>query len=164
MDKKRLIMIAGPAGIGKTVVCKELFKNINGSAWLDADWCWMVNPYPGKTPEQKTYSEKAFGYILDGYFNDCNTHTVLFCWLMHSDFMFKLVTDRILYTNYDLIKISLVCDEQEHIRRLIADNRREEQIMNHDSMKKYRALDAHIIDTTNLTIKDTVNRILLLIK
>jgi len=62
---KKLIMVAGPAGVGKTTVCQRLFKTIDGCAWLDADWCWMVNPYPGKTDKQKRYAEKAFGYILD---------------------------------------------------------------------------------------------------
>ena len=104
-------MIAGPAGVGKTTVCQKLFKTIDGCAWLDADWCWMVNPYPGKTNEQKRYAEKAFGYILDGYFNNDNTKIIFFSWLMHSDFMFDLVTSQISYTDYKLIKIVLVCGE-----------------------------------------------------
>lgn len=37
MEKKKLIMVAGSAGVGKSVVCKELFKRINGSAWLDGE-------------------------------------------------------------------------------------------------------------------------------
>lgn len=160
---KKLIIVAGAAGIGKTVVCNELFKSMNGSAWLDGDWCWMVNPYPGKTAEQKIYVEKAFGYILDGYLNDPNTHTVFFSWCIHSNFMFELVTERITYTDYKLKKIALICDTEEHIRRLKADNRREEQITNHGNMEKYRALDAHLIDTTKLSVSDTVKEILLLI-
>ena len=76
MKVKKLVMIAGPAGVGKTTVCQKLFEAINGCAWLDGDWCWMVNPYPGKTDEQKAYSLESFGRILDGYFNDENTDII----------------------------------------------------------------------------------------
>lgn len=163
MEKKKLVMIAGPAGVGKTAVCKELFGRISGSAWLDADWCWMVNPYPGKTDEQKLYAEKAFGYILDGYFADVNTHTVLFSWLMHADSMFGRVTTQISHSDYQLIKVALVCDDDEYRRRMIADNRRAQQIDTRDSMEKYLALSAEIIDTTHLSISETADRILALI-
>jgi adenylate kinase family enzyme len=82
---KKLVMIAGPGGVGKTTICRKLFKAINGCAWLDGDWCWMVNPYPGKTDEQKAYSLGSFGRILDGYFHDENTRIVLFSWLIQWD-------------------------------------------------------------------------------
>jgi len=161
---KKLIMIAGPAGIGKTTVCQKLFKTIDGCAGLDADWCWMVNPYPGKTTEQKRYAEKAFGYILDGYFNDDNTKIIFFIWLMHSDFMFDLVTSQMTYKDYELIKIVLVCEEKEYIRRLIEGNRSENKIYNPDDMTKYRCLNANIIDTTELSVEKTADKILDIIK
>jgi len=110
---KNLVMITGPAGVGKTSVCKELFRSISGCAWLDADWCWMVNPYPGKTPEQKRYAEEAFAHILNGYFEDDNTKTILFSWLMPHDFMFDLVTSRLKDKDYELHKISLICSDRE---------------------------------------------------
>ncbi|MCE5236245.1 MAG: AAA family ATPase [Clostridiaceae bacterium] len=163
MEKKKLIMVAGPAGVGKSAVCKELFKKIVGSAWLDGDWCWMVNPYPGKTAEQKTYAEKAFGYILDGYFNDDNTNTILFSWLIHSNFMFELVTNRITYTNYELVKVVLICDEQEHALRMLSDNREEAKIAARDTMDKYLLLDAIKIDTTHLSVHETAEKILSLL-
>lgn len=164
MDKKKLIMITGPAGIGKTTVCKEIFKRINGCAWLDGDWCWMVNPYPGKTPEQKKYVAKAFGYIINGYFNDANTKFILFSWLMHSEFMFDLITEQIADKDYELIKIALVCsDEKSYIERMRYDRRREEQIEEADNMKRFYQLNASIIDVIHLSVDDIAKRIMELI-
>ena len=128
-------MIAGPAGVGKTTVCKRLFEAIEGCAWLDGDWCWMVNPYPGKTDEQKVYSLESFGRILDGYFNDENTDIIFFSWMIQRDYM----------------------------QRLKDGNRSERKINNPDDMEKYRSLNAHVIDTTDLSACDTVNRIMSLI-
>jgi broad-specificity NMP kinase len=160
---KKLIMIAGPAGIGKTTVCKRLFRTINGCAWLDGDWCWMVNPYPGKNDDQKKYSLESFGRILDGYFNDANTRIILFSWMIQWNFMFELVTNNIPFKNYDVIKIALVCEENVFKQRLINGNRSENKIHNLDDMGKYRSLNATIIDTTNLSVCDTANRIMSLI-
>lgn len=156
-------MIAGPAGVGKTTVCQRLFKTINGCAWLDGDWCWMVSPYPGKTDEQKAYSLKSFGRILDGYFNDINTKIILFSWMIHKDFMFELVTEQIAYKDYEITKIVLVCEEQVYIQRLIEGNRSENKIHNPDDMRKYRTLNANIIDTTRLSVYDTADKIMSLI-
>ena len=160
---KKLLMVAGPAGVGKTTVCQRIFKEINGCAWLDGDWCWMVNPYPGKTDEQKTYSLESFGRILDGYFNDINTRIVLFSWMIQWDYMFDLVTSMIAYKDFELIKIVLVCEANVFTERLINGNRSEDKIYNLDDMEKYRSLNAHIIDTTSLSVCDTANIIISLI-
>ena len=160
---KKLVMITGPAGIGKTTVCQKLFRSIDSCAWLDGDWCWMVNPYPGKTDEQKRYAEKAFGYILDGYFHDERTNTIFFSWLIRADFMFELVSSQISYRNYELIKIVLVCEEKEFIRRLTEGKRSADKISHPDDMEQYRSLNARVIDTTHLSAEETAERILSLL-
>ena len=164
LDKKKFVMVTGPAGIGKTTVCKEIFKRINGCAWLDGDWCWMVNPYPGKTTEQKKYVERAFGYILNGYFHDINTKIILFSWLMHSDFMFDLITDQIADKDFELIKVALVCsDKNAYIDRMREDKRSEAQIEEADNIKRFYQLNANIIDVADLSVGGTAERIIELI-
>ena len=37
---KRLYLIGGPMGVGKTTVCRELQKRLDRSVFLDGDWCW----------------------------------------------------------------------------------------------------------------------------
>lgn len=159
---KKLIMVADPAGVGKTAVCRELFSNTNGIAWLDADWCWMVNPYPGKTAEQKKYAEAAFGYILRGYLDDINTETILFSWLMHSDFMFDSVTCHLTEKNYEFIKIVLICSDREiYVDRMKRDGRREEQIAEVVDMQRFVQLsDVNVVDVANMTVKEAAARIL----
>ena len=157
---KKLVMIAGPAGVGKTTVCKTLFSATKNSAWLDADWCWMVNPYPGKTEAQKRYAERAFGYILDGYLEDEGTTHIFFSWLMHGDFMFDLVTDQIKHKNYELHKFVLVCEDAKVFReRKEMDGRIPEQIHEHVDMSAFRRMNAHIIDVSDKTPADVVEEI-----
>jgi hypothetical protein len=74
--------------------------------------------------------------------------------------MFNLVTDEITYTDYDVLKIALVCDERVLVQRRIDGNRGGD---NPDDMNKYRSLSANIIDTTDLSVCDTADRIISLI-
>ena len=43
-EKTRLILIGGPQGVGKTAGARELFSGFSGSAWLDGDDVWRMNP------------------------------------------------------------------------------------------------------------------------
>jgi len=43
--KKKLIIINGTMGVGKSTISKALYKNLENSVWLDGDWCWMMNPF-----------------------------------------------------------------------------------------------------------------------
>jgi hypothetical protein len=124
----------------------------------------MVNPYPGKTPEQKKYVEKAFGYIINGYFDDTNTKVILFSWLMHSNFMFDLITEQIVDKDYELIKIALVCsDKNIYLERMRSDGRREEQIEEADDMRRFHQLNINMIDVAHLSVDDIAEKIMELI-
>ena len=42
---KRLILINGTMGAGKTAVCRELERELAPCAFLDGDWCWEMHPF-----------------------------------------------------------------------------------------------------------------------
>lgn len=42
---KKLILISGTMGIGKSTITEELSKQTKQSVYLDGDWCWMMNPF-----------------------------------------------------------------------------------------------------------------------
>ena len=83
--------------------------------------------------------------------------------MIHKDFMFELVTDKISYKQYEVVKIVLVCDEKVFLQRLKDGNRSERKINNPDDMEKYRLLNANVIDSTNLSVCDTADKIMSLI-
>ncbi len=43
---KKLILIIGPNGVGKTTTAKILLQKLSKCAYVDADWCRAINPYP----------------------------------------------------------------------------------------------------------------------
>ena len=44
---KRLYMIGGPMGVGKTAACRQLQQLLDRSVFLDRDWCWGCPPLSG---------------------------------------------------------------------------------------------------------------------
>ena len=48
---KRLYMIGGPIGVGKTAACRQLQQLLDRSVFLDGDWCWDAHlPGDGGDP------------------------------------------------------------------------------------------------------------------
>ena len=45
---KKLILINGTMGAGKTTTCQELLKILQPSVFLDGDWCWKMHPFIGR--------------------------------------------------------------------------------------------------------------------
>lgn len=39
---KRIYLIGGTMGVGKTSVCQPLKKRLKNAVFLDGDWCWDV--------------------------------------------------------------------------------------------------------------------------
>ena len=42
---KRLILLSGPPGVGKSAVGKRLKMKLERSVFLDGDWCWNMQPF-----------------------------------------------------------------------------------------------------------------------
>lgn len=43
--RKKIIIINGVMGVGKTTISKLLYKELENSFWLDGDNCWMMNSF-----------------------------------------------------------------------------------------------------------------------
>ena len=78
---KRLYLIGGPMGVGKTTVCQEL-KRLTIDIRIDGDWCWDMEPFQ-VTAETKAMVQENIAFLL-GQFLRCSAYeTVIFCWVMH---------------------------------------------------------------------------------
>ena len=51
---KKLYLIGGTMGVGKTAVCQKLKVKLNNSVFLDGDWCWDAYNDTRKQDRQNT--------------------------------------------------------------------------------------------------------------
>ena len=63
---KNFILIGGPMGVGKTAASRLLQRQLPGCAFLDGDWCWMLEPFT-VTPETKELVLSNIAHMLESY-------------------------------------------------------------------------------------------------
>lgn len=79
---KKLYLIGGPMGVGKTATGTLLKNMIPGSFYLDGDWCWDMNPFM-VTDYTKEMVMDNICHLLKNFLKCPSCRTVVFCWVMH---------------------------------------------------------------------------------
>lgn len=156
---KKLIIINGPSGVGKTTVCWGLYKEFEKSVWLDGDWCWMMNPFK-VNEENLKMAEDNIAYMLKNFIENLNYEYVILGWIIFNNQMFDRVLRKLKDKDYKLYKITLLCSEEKLRERMILDHREAGNIETSvHSIKYYKPLDTNKLDTTNLTADEVVHEI-----
>ena len=160
---KKLYLIGGPMGVGKTAACRELKRMLLNSVFLDGDWCWDANPFQ-VTEETKAMVIDNICHLL-GNFLRCTAYThVIFCWVMHEQSIIDTIVSRLDLTDISLHCISLIADEKtvvEHLRSDIDHGVREKDVIERslERLRLYGNLNTEKIDVNGLTIDQIVEKI-----
>lgn len=117
---KRLVVVRGTMGAGKTAVCRELMKLLAPCAWLDGDWCWMMEPFT-VNGENRAMVLDNIAHLLRAYLQNSGYETVLFCWVLHEPGILDGLLSRLEGCEYALFQVALTCSEGTLRRRLEAD-------------------------------------------
>ena len=160
---KKLIMINGTMGVGKSTVCNMLFKMLNNSVYLDGDWCWNMNPFV-VSEENKEMVINNISYLLKSYLNNSGYKYIIFCWVMHDEAIFKQILDKLKEFDFELHKVSLVCSEESLKSRLDVDVKndiRKADVISRsiDRISLYEKMDTIKIDVSKITPQDTAKKI-----
>lgn len=154
---KKIYLIGGTMGVGKTTVCQQLKKDLPQSIFLDGDWCWDMNPFQ-VTEETKVMVEKNICYLLNNFLHCSAYENIIFCWVMHKQPIIDAIVNKLDTKNCILNCISLIADESTLRDRLAADV--EKGVRNADVIEKsvaripmYNALNTIKIDTSNKSVQ-----------
>lgn len=117
---KRLFVIGGPMGVGKTAVCRRLKQELPGSVFLDGDWCWDANPFL-VNEETKAMVLDNICHLLNNFLRCTAYKTVIFCWVMHEQGIIDAIFSRLDTRDCAVKCVSLTADEASLRERLTAD-------------------------------------------
>lgn len=163
---KKLIFICGPNGVGKSTACEMLNQKLMNSARLDSDWCRCINPFDF-TSETIEIIEKNITAILRNYLESKTIEYVIFSYGFHGPR--KKIFTNIMHNLKDVVfrfvPIVLTCSEFENIKRMENDKRDIARIKRslENTRELYNDLKYPRIDTTDLTVEQTVDEILKLL-
>lgn len=119
---KRLYIIGGTMGVGKTAVCQELKRALPNSVFLDGDWCWDAHPFQ-VTEETKIMVMQNICFLLNQFLRCSAYDNVIFCWVMHEQSIIDAILNGIGGGEHDTKTVSLMCSPDTLRARLDKDIR-----------------------------------------
>lgn len=117
---KRIFLIGGTMGVGKTATCQVLKTNLNNSVFLDGDWCWDMHPFQ-VTEETKHMVMDNICHMLNNFIKCSAYENIVFCWVMHQQAIIDEIISRLETDDCRIHSFSLVCSEQALRSRLSKD-------------------------------------------
>ncbi len=117
---KKIFIIGGTMGIGKTTVCQELKKNLADCVFLDGDWCWDADPFV-VNEDTKSMVIDNICFMLNQFIHCSVYENIVFCWVMHEQKIIDTILAGLDSTNCDIKVISLVCNQNTLRERLEKD-------------------------------------------
>ncbi|MDF2543034.1 MAG: nucleotide kinase [Herbinix sp.] len=158
---KKVIIINGPMGVGKTTVSKILCNKLSKSAFLDGDWCFDLHPFIANK-ETKEMAIRNITYLIKNYLNCSECEYVVFNWVMDNEFVYENILNNLSDMNYQLIKITLTCKEEALEDRWYKDKVNDWRIqewldVSKRSLQYFEQRDTIKIDTSNISPENVVD-------
>lgn len=162
--KKKLIIINGTMGVGKTTISSELNKELSNSIWLDGDWCWNMDPFI-VNKETKAIVIDNITHILRNYISISHIEHIIFNWVIDINEIFDLILNPLKDLEVEVIKITLTCSKETLVNRISKDiksGKREKDSINKSlkRVKLYDKLNTIKINTDNKSVQECVQDII----
>lgn len=160
---KRLYLIGGPMGVGKTAACERLKRELDGAVFLDGDWCWDADPFQ-VTEETKRMVVDNICYLLNSFLRCSAYQNVIFCWVMHRQDILDGILARLDTGGHAVRAVSLVCRADVLAERIGRDV--EAGLRDPDSVRRslerlplYDRMDTVKIDVSDLSPERTAEKL-----
>lgn len=156
---KHIYLIGGPMGIGKSTICNQLNKELNHSIFLDGDWCWNMDPFV-VNQDTKNMVLDNITHCLNNFIHTPDIENIIFCWVMHEQKIIDEIIHKLDTKDMKIHSISLVCEKEELIKRMLVDRRDDQTIQKSLAyLELYKDLDTLKIDVTTLDVQSTIDKI-----
>lgn len=160
---KRLILINGTMGSGKTATCRELLKILDRCVFLDGDWCWMMDPFV-VTEETKRMVQDNIAHLLRNFLNCSEYENILFCWVMQNEETISDLLSALKGSEFALYKFTLTVSVQaltERIQKDVENHVRTPDVLERSLQRLplYEKMHTVKIDVNNITARQAAGRI-----
>lgn len=165
-EMKKLYIVGGTMGAGKTTVCQIMKEKLDNAVFLDGDWLWDSHPFT-VTEETKSMVMNNIKYMLNRFINCTAYENIIFCWVMHEQKIIDDIIGGIAAEKCEIKAISLICGEKtlkEHLEKDIADGTRSPDIIERSigRIPLYEKLDTVKISVDGKSAQQTANEIIAL--
>ena len=160
---KKVYLIGGTMGVGKTTTCQLLKKELNNSVFLYGDLCWDMHPFQVNEETKEMVQDNIYHMLNNFIHCQCFEH-IIFCWVMHEQSIIDDIIKHLDLNDCQLYPISLVLDEESLRKRLQKDvdnNIRNQSVIERSVQRipLYQQLNTIKIDVSHFSIEETVQKI-----
>ncbi len=146
-------------GIGKSTICNQLNQDLDHSVFLDGDWCWNMDPFI-VNQDTKNMVLDNITHCLNNFIHTPGIENIIFCWVMHKQDIIDQIIQKLDTEGVDIHLISLICEKEELIKRMLIDRRDNQTIRKSlQYLELYKDLDTQKIDVTTLDVQKTIDKI-----
>ncbi len=117
---KKVILLSGPYGVGKTTLANNLVNSLNNSVMFDGEWAWFQGNNWNFTKENKKMALDNICYVLNNFLKNPDFNIIIFSWVLHRYEDHNFIINSLEQTGilFDLFDISLIADEDTLKKRL----------------------------------------------
>lgn len=161
---KKLYLIGGTMGVGKTTVCQILKQKLEQAVFLDGDWCWDAHPFQ-VNEETKAMVMDNICYLLNNFLSCSAYRNIIFCWVMHEQSIVDSILSRLCLEDCEVKNVSLICSREALSRCLEKDIRagiRQRDVLERsmDRLKLYQTLNTVKVDVSEISAEEAAEKIM----
>lgn len=162
---KKIILVLGANAVGKSTVSEILLQKLTKCAFIDADWCRAINPFPFTDATKIAVANNIYS-LFKNYLLCEDIEFIIFPYGFHGERkqILEQVLNRLRQDDiaFELCPIILKCDREENIKRAKKNGREKERIER--GMKNtYTFYDTYTyprIDTTYMSPEAVAEKIM----
>lgn len=161
---KKVIIVNGAMGVGKTTVCKILCNKLKKSAFLDGDWCFDLHPFIANK-ETKAMAIDNITHMIDNYLRCSDCEYVVLCWVIDKESMYEQIIRGLSELDFNVLRITLTCNhsalENRWFNDKINDWRTNEWLeVSKKSLDYFEGLESIKINTSIISPNSAADQIL----
>ena len=163
---KRLYLIGGTMGVGKTTACQCLKQCLPACVFLDGDWCWDMHPFVVNDETRQMVMENI-AFQLNNFLRCTAFENIVFCWVMHEQSIIDRLLSRLDLRDCQVCAVSLICSPEalrERLQRDIDAGLRPPDVLGRSlaRLDNYQGLRSRMLFTDGLTPEQVAQKLAVL--